>query len=516
MVHQDKQDHPNREEKEMVRASTGTNGRVDLDAAAMTMLAQLAGAVGGQGSPMVEGEGVKFHKEPYILVPEGIGYERARQMITRAEKEAETRTEWIKWYEYRFNDGAHALMKVLKARYGGAFGEATMGMFGPEPPRLISIPVAFGKTEQVPSGALSLPALPGLEFNSHRARNANGEVFVITAEGPRKYAAEVEALFSAVEEFLREHSIYRGAAVVGATALDFLDLSKIRRHEIVFASDALELLDTTVWGPIRNARWFREEGIPLKRAALLSGPYGTGKTSAGLITALEAVQAGWTYLSVRPGQDDVMDALVTARLYAPCVVFLEDIDVLASNGEDDKVSKFLEAFDGVAAKGSEIVVVMTTNHLEKIHKGMLRPGRVDAIIPIDSLDRDGIERLIKAVVPADKRLSSVDYDEVAAAMVGFYPAFVKEAIDRARAVAITTRRGRDYALDTEAFVVAARSLRAQLDALEDAGEGARRPTLDVALATAVRGAVVGLGFNDDDGDTRFGLGEPSEGWNSDN
>lgn len=501
----------------MVRATsnTSTNGRGPSlgDMAAAALLAQLTG---GMAQGMTEGEGVKFHKQPYILVPEGTSYQGARDMITRAEKEAETRTEWIRWYAYRFNDGALALMRVLKTRYGGAFGEATMGMFGPEPPQLVSIPVAYGVTEQVPSGKLSLPALPGLTFNSHRARNGNGEVFVITAEGPRKYAGEVEALFRDVEEHLRTQSIYRGKAMVGATDLDFMDLSKIKRHEIVFAHDALELLDATVWGPIRNHRWFREEGIPLKRAALLSGPYGTGKTSAGLITALEAVNAGWTYLSVRPGQDNVMDALTTARLYAPAVVFLEDIDVLAGKGEDDAVTKFLEAFDGVAAKGSEIMVVMTTNHLEKIHKGMLRPGRVDAIIPIDSLDAEGIERLIKAVVPADKRLNSVDYAEVAEAMKGFYPAFVKEAIDRARAVAITTRQGRDYALDTEALVVAARSLRAQLDALESAGEGERRPTLDAAVAATVRGAVKNMTINDwDDDYTRWKLGTKNSHDNDD-
>jgi transitional endoplasmic reticulum ATPase len=38
---------------------------------------------------------------------------------------------------------------------------------------------------------------------------------------------------------------------------------------------------------------------------------------------------------------------------------------------------------------------MTTNHKDEIHKGMLRPGRLDAIIEIGAMDRPGVEKLAR-------------------------------------------------------------------------------------------------------------------------
>lgn len=458
------------------------------DALAEALFARLA----DRGKIMVDGEGVEFYDGTKIMVPHGFTYSQARKVIDRAEKEAETRTRWDREYPYRFNDGAYALMTVLKRRYGGAFGETVYTMFGPQPPELRTIDIAYGVTAQVPYGELSLPALDGLEIHSLEWRDREyGQIFRIVAQGPRKYAKEVEALFAEVDEHLRTRSIYRGKAVAGTDKLEFLDLDRFRESEIVFSSKAHALLDTNVWQPLRHAADLKAEGVPLKRAALLHGPYGTGKTSAGLVTAKVAVSAGWTALTARAGQDDIVRTLQTARLYQPAVVFLEDVDGEASSGDPEDVTKLLEVFDGVTAKGSEIVLVATTNHLDRIHKALLRPGRFDAVIEIGSLDAAGIERLIKAVVSPDKLFAEVDYTAVAKAMNGFYPAFVREAVDRARVVAIT-RQGRSYALDTAALVAAADTLQEQLRALEKATEGERTPTLDKVFNDAVQGAVSGL------------------------
>jgi len=480
------------------------NGAAATDALAEAFLASLV----GRGKAMVDGEGVEFYDGTKIKVPHGFTYDQVRRVIDRAEKEAETVTRWDREYPYRFNDGAYALMTVLKRRYGGAFGETVHTFFGPRPPELRTIDIAYGVTAQVPYGELSLPALEGLEINSLEWRSREyGLIYRIVAQGPRKYAREVEALFAEVDEHLRTKSIYRGKAVAGTDKLEFLDLSKFRESEIVFATKAHDLLNTNVWQPLRHAADLKAEGVPLKRAALLHGPYGTGKTSAGLVTAKVAVAAGWSALTARAGQDDIVRTLQTARLYQPAVVFLEDVDGEASSGDPEDVTKLLEVFDGVTAKGSEIVLVATTNHLDRIHKALLRPGRFDAVIEIGSLDNAGIERLIKAVVSPDKLFADVNYAEVAAAMSGFYPAFVREAVDRARVVAIT-RQGRNYALDTDALVAAADTLQEQLRALEQATEGEKTPTLDRVFNAAVQGAVSALVV--DPGNNEWEIGEPTD------
>jgi len=184
--------------------------------------------------------------------------------------------------------------------------------------------------------------------------------------------------------------------------------------------------------------------------------------------------------------DDVVDVLRTAKLYEPSVVVVEDIDTEAATGEDNAIDRLLDAFDGITAKGGKMVVVMTTNHLERIHKGMLRPGRFDAVLEIGSLDRNGVERLIKVIVPPSKLADHIDYDAVYEAMEGFYPAFVREALERAKTFAVSRLKGASgYTLSTVDLVKAAQSLATQLGHLNGAAEGERLPTLDQVIGERV-------------------------------
>src|SRR5690606_6383812 len=176
--------------------------------------------------------------------------------------------------------------------------------------------------------------------------------------------------------------------------------------------------------------------------------------------------------------------LSTARLYQPAVVFFEDVDSISASGDADDVTKLLDMFDGITAKGTEIMAVMTTNHVERIHKGMVRPGRLDAVLHIGALDRNGIERLIKSVVDPTV-LGDIDYDLVAEAMDGYLPAYVKEAVDRAVRYAIARTGGHVEKLGTEDFVLAADGLRDQLRLQADAEEGSRPDALSTALAKIV-------------------------------
>jgi transitional endoplasmic reticulum ATPase len=266
------------------------------------------------------------------------------------------------------------------------------------------------------------------------------------------------------------------------------------------------MLDGMLWSSLRYSDAMRREGLSLKRAILLHGPYGTGKTSTGLMTAKEAVAAGWTFLSAKPGKDKIENVLRTARLYEPAVVFVEDIDNQTSDGEADAVSRLLDAFDGITSKGGELMIVLTTNHLDRIHKGMLRPGRLDAIVEIAGLDRNGVERLIKAVVPSGKLSDECDYDAVYAEMDGFLPAFVRETINRAVTFAVARTHGEgSYIIDTDDLCHAAQSLHPQLAALTDAGEGVKRPTLDKALEATVLDAMSKVETYDGHDDTYYGI-----------
>jgi transitional endoplasmic reticulum ATPase len=212
-----------------------------------------------------------------------------------------------------------------------------------------------------------------------------------------------------------------------------------------------------------------------------------------MMTAKEAVRAGWTFLMARPGRDRVEDVLTTARLYAPAVVWVEDIDADTGSSDPKSVSRMLDAWDGITTKSGEIIVAMSTNHITKLPPGMLRPGRLDYVLEIAGLDRPATEKLIRVVVAAGKLAEDVDFDAVHAEMDGFLPAFIRAVADRARSFAIHRMNGStDYVLTTDDLVNAARSLHPQLKLHQDAAEPVALPTLDAVLRDAVTGGADGM------------------------
>jgi len=443
-----------------------------------------------QKGQLITGEEVEFHDGKKISLPRGMTYERAFSILNRLKEEAETLTQFERTYNFRPDDGAHATYHCMRARWGMALGKITETWFGTIPAESRTIQVSYGKTMQVPWGRIEIPHLTGLEFYITESEHRDyGKVFRLFARGPKKHKAEVEALFDDVQEYLQTRSIYRGQALIGADTLEFLNLD-IDMSTIVFSDKVMEELGGMVWSSLRYSEAMRREGLSLKRAVLLWGPYGTGKTSTGIITAKEAVAAGWTFLSAKPGRDKIEKVLQTARLYEPAVVFVEDIDNQSNDSDATAVTKLLDAFDGITSKGGELMIVLTTNHLDRIHQGMLRPGRLDAIVEIAGLDRGGCERLIRAVVPSGKLSEAVDYDRVYASMDGFLPAFIRETINRAITFAVARQKGEGaYVIDTPDLVHAAESLHPQLAALNAASQGAVRPTLDLALEQSVQSAL---------------------------
>jgi hypothetical protein len=336
-----------------------------------------------------------------------------------------------------------------------------MTMFGPQPPKKITIETGVGEEKQVPWGQISFPLLEAVIQTGATMDDTYGQLFQLVVTAPKKHGAAIEGLFRAIESTLMSDSIYKGKAFVGANKPTFFDPFKLDRNKIVYADDVIGRLESSVWGPINTAEVQRKEGLSLSTKIVLHGPYGTGKSEAGRITAQVALDNGWTFIQGHTGKDDLSMVMQTAALYAPAVVFIEDIDALANSednaGEDG--SKLLELFDGISVKDREVMVVMTSNRAAEMHKGMLRAGRIDAAIEIAALDRAGVERLIRVSIPAERLDPNTDFDPVHEAMEGYEPAFIKETFTSARRAAISRVGTSDYVLTTEDFVNAANLLR---------------------------------------------------------
>ncbi|KAI0469004.1 BCS1 N terminal-domain-containing protein [Xylaria cf. heliscus] len=170
-------------------------------------------------------------------------------------------------------------------------------------------------------------------------------------------------------------------------------------------------------------RWYANRGIPYRRGYLLHGPPGTGKSSLSLALAgFFKMRIYIVSLSSVNANEEVLGNLF-AELPRRCVVLLEDIDsaglthtregngkpenpppennddmepgqITRGNGDTNptpnsnarlSLSGLLNILDGVASQEGRILI-MTTNHLEKLDKALIRPGRVDMVVEFGLAD----------------------------------------------------------------------------------------------------------------------------------
>lgn len=503
-----------RQHLDAVAAVTGATREEARRAAILAGLAELGG-----GS--VQDDALRFEGTSFILPEQYKGdVDAVVSYLRRYQAQMGTMHEFTKVFRYRPYDVAHAVNLALKEIFGTTgIGEVTTGFFGDTPPQFVTVKTSVDEEIQVPWGAITFPPLgEGATIIAEGSTQKGiGVVGRVCINAPRHQRAVVDGLFRLIEEKLKTHSIYRGKALMRADhwVPEFLDVRRVNPAHVIYSESVLEQLNANVWALIENTDLMREIGESLKRTVLLEGPYGTGKSLAAYLTAQKAEDNGWTFIFVRPG-DNLDYALRTAQLYAPAVVFFEDVDVIGEAGDPAQISKLLDSFDGISNKGTEIISILTTNHKDKIHRGMLRPGRLDAMISINSLDEEGIKKLIAANVP-DGTVVDVDYAEVYKAFEGFTPAFAKEAISRTKRYAIARTGMAPQILTTSDFAAAAQSMRPQFELMMEAAEHKVRPTVDTAIGDVVKGVINQVKFVDAEGDAAavYGAAENPVGLSTD-
>jgi transitional endoplasmic reticulum ATPase len=449
------------------------------------------------GGRITEESGIAYHQGRQILLPEGMTLKSAARLVTAQAKSMEEAHAFSKVFRYRPWDGAYALQETLREIFGvGGTGKAIHTFFGTNPPEYRSVEVAPGEEVRIPWGLIDFPVLEAEIMTGATNDPQYGLLFQVTITAPKKYEPQINGIWMAVEEYLKRNSIYKGKAIVGVGRLGrdgfeyptFLDPKATDPAKVAYRRDVFDRLNSSVWGPIRTASLQRAAGMKLNRKTLLYGPYGTGKSLAGGLTARVATENGWTFIQCKTGEEDLQKVLKTAELYAPAVVFIEDIDVLIES-DPKKMSELLEQFDGVSSKNKEVMVLMTSNHVDSLSKGMTRVGRIDAAIEIGSLDREGIERLISATFSPDMLGDDIDYEAIFEAMEGYEPAFIMGTFNLTKSNAIVRSESLDFQLSTEDFVLAADTLRNQHDTHRAAEDRPAVDTFGQSMATVVSNEV---------------------------
>lgn len=161
-----------------------------------------------------------------------------------------------------------------------------------------------------------------------------------------------------------------------------------------------------------SERRYRDLDIPYQRGYAFVGPPGTGKTS--LIAAL-ASQLNMKIFKVNLGRidnDDVLADLLSSEKLKNGIVVIEDFDSFF-DGRKVKTSRgitfsgVLNAINGVNDSHGRILII-TTNHAEKLDPALIRPGRIDRVITIDYADKHQASGLFKKFFNENKDFSFID------------------------------------------------------------------------------------------------------------
>lgn len=162
---------------------------------------------------------------------------------------------------------------------------------------------------------------------------------------------------------------------------------------------------------LHNPGKYASIGAKLPKGALLVGPPGTGKTllakavaGEGKVPFFSISGSDFVEMFVGVGASRVRDLFKQANQSAPCIIFIDEIDAIGKSrdskfggGNDEReqtLNQLLSEMDGFdTSKG--IFILAATNRPEVLDKALLRPGRFDRRIIVESPDLKGREDILK-------------------------------------------------------------------------------------------------------------------------
>ena len=173
---------------------------------------------------------------------------------------------------------------------------------------------------------------------------------------------------------------------------------------ILDGNQAQELL-ADVQEFLASADWYQRVGVPYRRGYLLYGPPGNGKSSVVKALAGELSMSIYLLMLSDPDMNDNRINDLLAKVPDKNILLLEDIDCAfarrkRANGKEGGLtfSGLLNAIDGVASPEGRIVV-MTTNHLDRLDPALIRPGRADVKLSFGNATADQARRLFERFFP---------------------------------------------------------------------------------------------------------------------
>jgi AAA+ superfamily predicted ATPase len=238
-----------------------------------------------------------------------------------------------------------------------------------------------------------------------------------------------------------------------------------RFADVAGNEDVKRAISRAIILPFQRPELYAAYGRRSGGGLLLYGPPGCGKT---LLARATAGECGLPFLPVKVedvlspyrGESEraIRDAFESARLRAPCVLFLDELDALAYSrarraGAEGRalVSVLLVELDGIESVNDGILVLAASNTPWDVDDALLRPGRFDRQLFVPPPDEAARRALLSALLGPD-RARGADVAALAggtdlfsgADIAALVERAVDEAIDEGLAAGVETPVRQDH------------------------------------------------------------------------
>jgi cell division protease FtsH len=202
---------------------------------------------------------------------------------------------------------------------------------------------------------------------------------------------------------------------------------------------------------LKNSEKYTSLGAKIPKGVMLVGPPGCGKT---LLAKAVAGEAGVPFFSISGsdfvemfvgvGASRVRDLFEQAKKNAPCIIFIDEIDAvgrqrsgMSGGGNDEReqtLNQLLVEMDGFQAN-SGIIILAATNRPDVLDKALLRPGRFDRKVTIDTPDLSGRLEILNVHTRGKPLSNDVSTETLAKRTPGFSGADLANLINEAAILA---------------------------------------------------------------------------------
>ncbi len=207
---------------------------------------------------------------------------------------------------------------------------------------------------------------------------------------------------------------------------------------------------------LKNPKKFQAMGARIPKGILLVGPPGTGKTLLARAVAGEA-KVPFYYISgsdfvelfVGIGASRVRDMFKQAKLNAPCLIFIDEIDAVGrqrgtglGGGHDEReqtLNQLLTEMDGFGPHEG-IIVIAATNRPDVLDPALLRPGRFDRQVTVGLPDKNARLEILKVHARNKKFDENITLENLAKRTPGFSGADLENLLNEA--ALLTVRRNK--------------------------------------------------------------------------